>query len=76
MTANISKQEAQIDLEDTQRDVKRAKIIAGNIRLFITETGQTGEDRNYLRVDLLRWEGIVSQGLRLESKIQDYLSGL
>lgn len=59
--------EMKADLAATQRDIEALDSIAANLRVFIYEAH--GEDRSAFKVDLLKYEGLASDGRRLRKKI-------
>lgn len=60
--------EISADLEATKNDISALEFITHNIRLFMVESG--GEDRSDFRVDLMKWESLLSQARLLMTKIE------
>lgn len=70
----ITFDEAQSDLSHTQIDIQRLRSIVYNLEKFIYESG--GENRSFLRGDLVKYEGLLKHAETLESKIQTHISKL
>lgn len=64
--------EIEYDLKCTEADIARCTAIVENMRLFMTDSG--GENRAYLRTDLLRWQQMLDQAKDLLPKIQQALN--
>jgi hypothetical protein len=67
----ITRAEMEADLILTQGDVSRLGAIVLNLQSFIQNSG--GEDRNYLKVDLMRYEAMLDEASSLELKIKHRL---
>lgn len=68
MTAELTIKEVQADYAATLRDIERCAIIAANVRLFMEDS--VGEDRSKFKMDVFKWEALLSQARRLRDKIQ------
>lgn len=67
----LTKQEIENDLREMSVDLERLRNITVNLRAFINDS--FGEDRSRYKVDLLKWESIYNDGLRLKRVIADKL---
>ena len=68
----LTKAEIQKDLADSQTDIDNCRKAVEGISGFITHNG--GEDRRFLRIDLVKWEGILSAGERVHKLIEAALA--
>lgn len=66
------RQEIEVDLAATQRDVRRLTSIVNNLDSFITDS--CGEDRSRLRVDLMRYRSLLATSIELEGRISEALA--
>lgn len=71
-TPTIPISEMKHDLEATDRDLARLNLIVENLRLFIRDSD--GEDRSFLKMNLLTFESLVAQAARLREKIANTLN--
>ncbi len=65
---NLSIQEIQRDLDDTNRDIACLEAIWDNLRIFIEQPGI--ERREIFRTDLLKYESLLMKGKRLKENIE------
>ncbi len=63
----IPKEEMLQDLELTQRDISRLDSIIANLTLFIRDSG--GENRGFLKIDLLKYEALRDDAWKLLTEI-------
>lgn len=66
----VSQSEWDADYAATEADIKRLAAIVENLDLFITQAGE--EDRRRFRVDLYKWQGILSEAQRLKTQMRDF----
>lgn len=68
---NLTKEEVERDLADTNRDITCLINIVNNLKIFIEQPGE--EDRSVFRADLSKYENLLNQAERLESRISAVL---
>jgi hypothetical protein len=69
-----TKAEAEKDLRDTDKDLARIHLVIENMELFIRDSD--GENRDFLKADLFRWNGLRDQANRLRDAILKHLATL
>lgn len=66
--------EVQYDLANTRRDFSRLNTIVENLKLFIKDSG--GEDRSFLKPELMKFERLLVQAEQLMPQIENQLQAL
>lgn len=66
--ANLTLNEMQIDLANTESDIQALASIVGALDIFITRNG--GEDRSGFKTDRLKYSALLAQAHKLKDKIQ------
>lgn len=74
MKSNLTMEEVQSDLRDSQRDVASLRMLVSGMRVFVNQPG--AENRSHLRLDLLKWETMLSTGEMLHAKIEEALASI
>lgn len=64
----ITLSEAKLDLANTVIDIHNLKKIVEGLKNFKTHSG--GEDRFFLRMDLLKYENLQFDAFKLKQKIE------
>lgn len=67
MKANLTLDEIEADIADTKRDISCLKSITDSLRVFIYQPGS--EDRSMFKVDLFKYEVLLTQGRDLLGNI-------
>lgn len=67
-----TKEEIQIDLDATNKDIARLDAIVENIAAFMNDS--LGEDRSFCRVDLLKYQSLASEARDLKTRIETALN--
>jgi hypothetical protein len=70
MSSQIGQEEFDRDYANTEADIEYLTEIVKNLDLFITQSGE--EDRRAFRVDLYKYQGVLSQAQTLKTQMRDF----
>lgn len=68
---NLTIQEIQTDLTNTERDIQALSNIVESLDIFIFQSG--GEDRSAFKTDRLKYSALLAEACVLKSKSQSAL---
>lgn len=67
--SNLTLEEVESDRVASAIDLELLQDVVEGIRGFISNGNRCGENRNFLKVDLLKWESMFAQASHLHERI-------
>lgn len=72
MNTSPTKEEAEKDLADTEKDINLLHNIPVNLHSF-QSNAQVGDDRKFVKLDFMRYQRLLDEARDLRTKINAFL---